>query len=482
MSSRFPARPYTLRRTAARHVGETQMSFGDTGKDADAMTVSEVIARINGFLRGGLSNVWVRGEVSGFRGPAASGHCFFSLKDESGGATLRVKVFASDFRRIPFILEEGLLVLARGTPDVYPERGELSLRIVEIQPSGIGALQLAYEQLKARLQAEGLFDVSKKRPLPLLPRRIGVVTSRHGAALHDILKVLDARFPNAHVTLYSSSVQGAAAPGEIVRAISAFSRVPGSADVVIVARGGGSKEDLAAFNDESVVRAVAASTVPVICAVGHETDISLAELAADVRAATPSQAAELVVERLDRFEERLARGERDLRTSLKGRIDRAAHRVARLASAPAFAQFPAAVRQTGVDSRAASLALFSSFQRIPSSLAARVSALGQEIRTWVDRAALPLRRGRVAQERRATADRMAARVAAANEKLSVAAGRLEALSPLRILARGYAVVTKEGETVPITHAGRVAAGQGLRIRLARGRVRARVVSTEVDDE
>jgi exodeoxyribonuclease VII large subunit len=458
------------------------MTFGDSGAYARAMTVSEVIAQINGFLREGLSNVWVRGEVSGFRGPAASGHCFFSLKDESGGATLRVKVFASDFRRIPFTLEDGLLVLARGTPDVYPDRGELSLRIVEIQPSGVGALQLAFEQLKARLQAEGLFDVAKKRPLPLLPRRIGVVTSRHGAAFRDILKVLGTRFPNAHVTLYPCSVQGAEAPGQIVRAIRAFSRFPGSADVLIVARGGGSKEDLAAFNDEAVVRAVAASRVPVVSAVGHEVDVMLTDLAADVRAATPSQAAEIVVERLDRFEERMARGRKDLRILLKGRMDKAVHDLSRLVSAPAFAGFPAAVAEGRLETRAAAAALFSSFQRIPSSLAARVAALGQEIRAWVDRAALPLRRGRVAQERRAAADRMAARVAAANEKLSVAAGRLEALSPLRVLARGYAVVTKEGETAPVTDAARVTAGEGLRVRLARGRVRARVVSTEVDDE
>jgi exodeoxyribonuclease VII large subunit len=458
------------------------MSFGDTGQDARAMTVSEVIAQINGFLRAGLTNVWVRGEVSGFRGPAASGHCFFSLKDESGGATLRVKVFASDFRRIPFTLEEGLLVLARGTPDVYPERGELSLRIVEIQPSGIGALQLAFEQLKARLQAEGLFDVAKKRPLPLLPRRIGVVTSRHGAALHDILKVLGARFPDAHVTIYPASVQGPAAPGEIVRALSAFSRVTDSADVVILARGGGSSEDLAAFNDEAVVRAIAASRAPVISAVGHEVDVTLADLAADLRAATPSQAAELVIGRRDAFEERLARGEKDLKILLKGRRDRAVHGLSRLLSAPAFAGFPAAVARGGAESRALAVALFSSFRRIPSSLAARVAGLEQEVRAWVDRAALPLRRERVAQERRAVFDRMAARVAFANEKLSVAAGRLEALSPLRVLARGYAVVTREGETAPLTDAARVAAGDGLRVRLARGRVRARVVSTEVDHE
>ncbi len=482
MSSRFPGRVYPLRRAAPRRVAETQMSLGDAGPDATAMSVSEVIAQINGFLRAGLPNVWVRGEVSGFRGPAASGHCFFSLKDESGGATLRVKVFASDYRRIPFTLEEGLLVLAHGTPDVYPERGELSLRIVEIQPSGIGALQLAFEQLKARLAAEGLFDPAKKRPLPLLPRRIGVVTSRHGAALRDILKVLDARFPNAHVTLYPASVQGAAAPGEIVRALRAFSRVAASADVLIVARGGGSKEDLAAFNDEAVVRAVAASRVPVVSAVGHEVDVTLTDLAADVRAATPSQAAELVVERLDRFEERLARGKRDLRILLKGRMDGAIHELSRLLAAPAFAGFPAAAARGEAESRAAAVALFSSFRRIPSSLAARVAALEQRVRAWVDRAALPLLGERVLQERRAAADRMAARVAAANEGLSIAAGRLEALSPLRVLARGYAVVTREGESAPLTDAARVAAGDGLGVRLARGRMRARVVSTEVDHE
>jgi exodeoxyribonuclease VII large subunit len=454
------------------------MSFGDTGMDARAMSVSEVISQINGFLRAGLPNVWVRGEVSGFRDPAASGHCFFSLKDESGDATLRVKVFASDFRRIPFTLEEGLLVLARGTPDVYPERGELSLRIVEIQPSGIGALQLAFEQLKARLQAEGLFDVAKKRPLPLLPRRIGVVTSRHGAALHDILKVLGARFPDAHVTIYPASVQGAAAPGEIVRALSAFSRVAGSADVVILARGGGSSDDLAAFNDETVVRAVAASRVPVISAVGHEVDVTLADLAADLRAATPSQAAELVVGRRDAFEQQLAREEKNLREILRRKNQEGRSRLLRFA--PAFAAFASRVGMQGSETRAARRSLLASLRRLPALFEERISRVDGRLRRWPDRAALPMRRERVAQDRRAAFDRMAARVALANEKLSVAAGRLEALSPLRVLARGYAVVTREGETAPLTDAARVAAGDGLRVRLARGRVRARVVSTEVD--
>ena len=282
------------------------------------------------------------------------------------------------------------------------------------------------------------------------------------------------------MTLYPALVQGVAAPGEIVRALRAFSRVKGSADVVIVARGGGSKEDLAAFNDESVVRAVAASEVPVICAVGHETDVSLAELAADVRAATPSQAAEIVVERLDRFEERLARGERDLKISLKGRVERAARGLERLAAAPAFAGFPATVSEGRLESRAAAAGLLSSFRRIPSSLAARVAALEKEVKSWIDRAAFPLLLRRVAGERRAAADRMAARLASASEKLGVAAGRLEALSPLRVLARGYAIVTKEGEATPVTDAASLAAGDGVRVRLARGRAVARILSTETE--
>ena len=273
-------------------------------------------------------------------------------------------------------------------------------------------------------------------------------------------------------------MQGAAAPGEIVRALRAFSRVTGSADVVIVARGGGSKEDLAAFNDEAVVRAVAASAVPVVSAVGHEIDVTLTDLAADVRAATPSQAAEIVVERLDRFEERLARGERDLKNSLKGRVDRASRVLERLASAPALAGFPARVGEGRLESRAAAAAFLSSFRRIPFSLAARVAGLEQEIRTWVDRAAFPYRLDRVAQEQRTTADRMAARLAAANEKLGLAAGRLEALSPLRVLARGYAIVTREGETAPVTDAAALAAGERVRLRLARGRASAQILDTE----
>ena len=206
--------------------------------------------------------------------------------------------------------------------------------------------------------------------------------------------------------------------------------------------------------------------------------MTLADLEADVRAATPSQAAELVVERLDRFEERLARGERDLKISLKGRMEGAARSLAKLASSPAFAGFPAAVSEGRLESRAAAAALFSSFQRIPSSLSSRISRLEQSVSGWPARAAFPLLLGRVAAERRAAADRMAARLATANERLGLAAGRLEALSPLRVLARGYAIVTRDGTAAPVTDAADLAPGDDVRLRLARGRAAARILSTE----
>jgi exodeoxyribonuclease VII large subunit len=218
----------------------------------------------------------------------------------------------------------------------------------------------------------------------------------------------------------------------------------------------------------------------VISAVGHEVDVTLTDLAADVRAATPSQAAEIVVERLDRFEERLATEEKNLREILRRKNEEGRSRLLRFA--PAFHAFASRVRMQGSETRAARRSLMASLRRLPALFEERISRVDGRLRRWPDRAALPLRREKIAQDRRATADRMAARVALANEKLSVAAGRLEALSPLRVLARGYAVVTREGDTAPVTDAARVTAGEGLRVRLARGRLRARVVSTEVDHE
>src|SRR5512143_56065 len=227
-------------------VSETTPLFGDEGRSEQGVTVSAYVAQLNGMLRWSVPEAWVRGEIGEWR-PWSSGHVYFTLKDE--GACLNAMMWADDAARVPFRVEAGMVVLARGRSNVYPRSGKLTFVAGEIQPYGVGALQLALEQTKARLAAEGLFDLQRKRPLPALPRCIGLVSSLKGAAVRDVLKVLRARFPNAHVTIHPVAVQGPYAAEEVARALRAFSRT-GAADVVIVARGGGSAEDLAAFNDE----------------------------------------------------------------------------------------------------------------------------------------------------------------------------------------------------------------------------------------
>ena len=471
------SRPYTVRRVPSR-LKEGELPFGAGGPEASALTVSEFVARLNSALRADFPDSWVRGEVSQWK-VWPSGHAYFSLKDET--ATLRAKMWASELRRVPFTPKDGMEILARGAPDVYAPKGELSFRVLELQPYGVGALQLAFEQLRARLAAEGLFDPSKKRKLPLLPRRIGVVASLGGAAIHDILRVLSVRFPNAHVTIYPARAQGEGAPGEIAAAVSGFSRVPGAADVLIVARGGGSKEDLAAFNDERVVRAVAASSVPTISAVGHEIDVTLTDLAADVRAATPSQAAELVVERREGFERRLAATAGDLRKILRGKLAEADSELKGLLLSTGFASFPSKMNAAEAEVDSASAALVSTFQALPLAFSERLARTEEKLRGWPSRAAFPLLLRSTGQLVDALAERMKGVLARASGSLTALAASLEALSPLKVLARGYSVTFREGETTPLTDAGRVAEGDPLRVVLARGELRARVTARRVPD-
>jgi len=477
MSSRFPRRSFVARRVPSSRLAEPVLPFGEGGPEATAVSVSQFIAQLNGALRAGVPDTWVRGEISGWR--PWKGMVFFSLKDDK--ATLKAKMWPDRFRLLPFTVEEGMEVLARGRAEVWAGSGDLSLVVSDLQPYGIGALQLAFEQLKARLDAEGLFDASKKRALPLLPGRIGVVTSRHGAALRDILKVLSTRFPNAHVTIYPVTVQGAAAAGEIARGVAAFSRTRG-ADVLIVARGGGSKEDLMAFNDERVVRAVAGSTIPTISAVGHEVDVTLTDLAADVRAATPSQAAELVVAKREEFEALLGRNKRDLREILRRKVGEAGAELQALLSARAFAAFPHDIARRRAHALAAMQGLLSSFRSIPSVFGERLAGAHGRLLAWPDRAAFSFRRRQIDDELRALTNGLAARLERAAAALGGRAAQLDALNPLRVLARGYSVTYKEGETAPLTDAARVATGDALRIRLARGILGARVTGTRTDDE
>lgn len=472
MSFRFRSR-----RPAGRPETPT-LPFGDGPSAPSAIPVSLYVAKLNGVLRAALPESWVKGELGEWR-VWSSGHAYFTLKDAS--AALPAVMWASDVARIPFRPEEGMEVLARGRPDVYPRSGKLSFVVAEIQPVGAGALQLALEQLRARLAAEGLFDPARKRRLPLLPSRIGVVTSRHGAAVRDVLKVLSARFPNARVTVWPVAVQGASAPDEIARAVEGFSR-HAAADVVIVARGGGSRDDLSAFNDERVVRSVAASRVPTISAVGHEIDVTLTDLAADLRAATPSHAAELVVARREDLESRVAGFEREATRTLKGRLLAAHADASRLVNAPALAGFPA--RTAGLSARSASAAreLLSSVRRLPAAFRERLLRAEGAVAAWPARAALPLRLARAAAAERSAAERLERRLGGARERLGALAGALSALDPLRVLARGYSVTWVEGSRSPLVDAAGVAPGDALRIVLARGQVRARVTESTKDGD
>lgn len=267
----------------------------------DILTVSEITERVKGTLEEEYKSVWVEGEISNFARPM-SGHCYLTLKDKD--SQIRVVIFKYCAQKLTFKLENGLKVLVYGNVTVYPSRGEYQLMGLRVEPKGIGALQLAFEQLKKKLHAEGLFDEEHKKEIPFLPQRIGVVTSGTGAAIRDILHVLDRRFANMHILIVPVKVQGDGAAEEIARAIAMLNEYH-DVDIMIVGRGGGSIEDLWAFNEEIVARAIYDSVIPVISAVGHEVDFTISDFVADMRAPTPSVAAEMVVARKDLLEERV---------------------------------------------------------------------------------------------------------------------------------------------------------------------------------
>lgn len=304
-------------------------------------TVAELSLALKELLETSFPDVWVTGEVSNFRA-AASGHYYFTLKDPS--AQLRAVCFRNQARYLKFKPQDGLAVIARGHLSVYEARGEYQLYVEYLEPAGMGALQLAFEQLKKTLAAEGLFDEARKKPLPILPRAIGIVTSPSGAAVRDILRVIKRRFPNMSVYLYPATVQGASAAEEIVEGIEYFNQHP-LVDVVIVGRGGGSLEDLWPFNEEAVARAIAASLVPIISAVGHETDFTISDFVADLRAPTPSAAAELVVHRREDFTAEVANRVRHISQNIRLRISDARAQLIELRMHRALQQFPARVQE-----------------------------------------------------------------------------------------------------------------------------------------
>ncbi len=295
-------------------------------------SVSELSARIRDVFARNFTDILVQGEISNCR-EAQSGHIYCTLKDER--AQIRCVCFKTQLRAMKFRPEDGLRVTVRGSISVYEARGDYQIYIESIEPIGLGALQLAFEQLKKRLEAEGLFAAERKKSLPVLPRCIGLITSPKGAAVRDVVRILKRRFPNVYLTLYPVRVQGEGAAGEIVRALQYFNRRQG-VDVVILARGGGSMEDLWSFNEEIVARAIAASTIAIISGVGHETDFTIADFVADVRASTPSAAAELVVQTRREFDKHILELRDNLTSLMRYRVSVLSRRVHELAARRGF--------------------------------------------------------------------------------------------------------------------------------------------------
>ena len=386
-----------------------------------AKTVTELNTYVKNLLDGdeNLTAVFVTGEISNFS-RYASGHLYLTLKDEN--AAIRAVMFAGYAERLRFEPEDGMKVLVFGSVSLYPKSGGYQLYIKAMQPDGLGALYLAFEKLKERFRQEGLFDEERKRPIPKFPQRVGVVTSGSGAAVRDIFNVLGRRYPSAQVILRPVQVQGEGAAKEIADAIALFNR-ENAADVLIVGRGGGSIEDLWAFNEEPVARAVAASKIPVISAVGHETDFTICDFVADLRAPTPSAAAELAVPDVRELYARLETARRNLLAYTAGSLD--------------------------------------ARQKTLEALSRRLSLVHPQKRLEDDR-----RRLLYDAERLGTLAR--ARTDAERARFSNLAGRLNALSPLGVLARGYAMVYRDGKTV--TRAADVAVGDKLTLRLSDGEV------------
>ncbi len=428
-------------------------------------TVSELVGELNSLLEQGFAGLAVDGEVTN-ASVSGRGHLYFTLKD--GAAALDCVMWGSRAERLRFRLEDGLAVRALGSLGIYPQRGRLQMVVEALEPQGLGALQLAFDQLKQRLAAEGLFAPERKRALPVFPRRIGIVTSRTGAALRDMLKVLR-RTPFAEVLLAHAQVQGEGAAEQVAVAVDRLG-ASGLVDVVIVARGGGSLEDLWAFNEEPVARAIAACPVPVVSGVGHETDVSIADFVADLRAATPTQAAELVAERLDSCMRRVDDAGLRLARDLRRHLGLARARLEGLEGSSGLARLPhrlrlAAARLERADRLAAVL------RRRLDRLHVRTEAARAGLRRLPGRVAagghrrlLTSRRELLVQLMRSRLDRLARGVAASERSLGH-------LGPLAVLERGYSITTLVDDSAPLKEASKVRPGQVISTRLAHGELR-----------
>ncbi len=394
-----------------------------------ALTVSQLTALLKGTVEESFYDLWVSGEITGVT-HHRSGHIYFTLKDEA--SQIKGIIWRSTAQRLKFQVKDGLEVLCRGGVEIYAPRGDYSLVCRQLEPRGQGALQLAFKQLHERLAAAGLFDAGRKRPLPRFPRRIAFVTSPTGAAIHDFLQVCHRRFRGTHILVIPARVQGEGAAAEIVRGIQMANRLADPPDVLVVGRGGGSIEDLWCFNEEIVVRAIHASVIPVISAVGHEVDVTLADLVADVRALTPSEAAERAVPSAQELLAQIGVLQRRLTTGLRTRVSSARLRLQRLSGRPVL-----------------------------SNPLSRLRLLSRRLDDLDEIATRALRR----------------RQTQLQQKLASLSARLETLSPLATLSRGYSVTTREDGSI-VRDSSKIREGTVLVTQFAKGKILSRTMENK----
>ncbi|MBZ5623902.1 MAG: exodeoxyribonuclease VII large subunit [Acidobacteriia bacterium] len=432
-------------------------------------TVSELNTAIRAVLDSEFQDIWVSGEISGLK-LATSGHYYFTLKERD--AQVRCVSFRSSHRYWKFKPQDGMAVLARGRIDVYEARGEYQLLVEALEPQGLGALQVAFEQLKKKLAAEGLFSPERKRPLPRFPRRIGIVTSPRGAAIVDMIQILSRRFPGLHIRLFPALVQGEGSVEEVCRGIEYFSRTKWP-DLVIVARGGGSLEDLWSFNSESVARAIAGCSVPVVSAVGHETDVTIADFVADLRAPTPSAAAEMVIPTREELLDRIAAARAKNTQALRYRIAMLERRLRQQGIERALNVLH---RRIGRGLQRTDEQEYRMRERIRAALDSRERArraLETRLKRFDMRPRLAADRRRLESAHTVAVQTIRVRLARRRSALDQLSAKLSQLSPLGILERGYAIVSNQSGI--LKHSAAAPPASRIHVRLAKGSLDAEVV-------
>ena len=446
-----------------------QLGFSFRPPERRIWTVRDLVASVRTHIEREYSDAWVEGEISNFRAQN-SGHLYFTLKDQN--SQISVVMFRSSARLLRFKPTDGMQVVVRGRVTIYEDRGQLQIIAEYVEPMGAGALQIAFEQLKAKLEAEGLFESSRKKAIPALPRVIGIVTSPQAAALRDILNILHRRHHTVNVLIFPAQVQGETAPSEVAAGLRYFNRA-NSVEVIIVARGGGSAEDLASFNEEGLARAVAASALPVISAVGHETDFTIVDFVADLRAPTPSAAAEMVIRSRQEVEEQVERLDGRLQKAMRYQLLMGRQQLTELAQHGAFARIMDLIRrrQQGVDDLVYRMA--HAERDLLERQRRRYETLAAAVRHYDLRLVL-------AGVRRELDNKISGMAAAAHSLLLQKRARLErltsqmeALSPVAILERGYALVFDTSGKL-VKDADSVKPGDEIKARVARGEIEATV--------